>query len=260
MDFLKIFNLPLNASSHGHAVDMIIYLVHILMFVLFVGWGTFFIVTLFKFRNKKNPKASYTGITSHFTTWIEVGVVIVEVILLIGFSIPFWAKQVNAFPKRTDIIEVKVVAEQFAWNIHYSGPDGIFGKTSIQYFDKQSNPLRIDPNDPNGKDDITTINQLHLPIGKPAIIHLTSKDVIHSFSLPVMRVKQDVIPGMSIPTWFTPTKTGQFEIACAQLCGLGHYRMKGYLTIHSQEDFDQWLKDNASAGGKEDEGFDDFWN
>jgi len=259
MDILKLFNLPINASSHGHEVDMIIYLVHILMLILFIGWGIFFIVALFKFRKKKNPTANYTGVTSHFTTWIEWGIIIVEIILLIGFSIPFWAKQVNAFPKRTDVIEVRVVAEQFAWNIHYSGPDGIFGKTDVQFFDQQSNALGLDPNDVNGKDDITTINQLHLPIGKPAIIHLTSKDVIHSFSLPVMRVKQDIIPGMSIPTWFTPTKTGHFEIACAQLCGLGHYRMKGYLTIHSQDGFDQWIKDNAAAAG-DDEEYDDFWN
>jgi len=178
---------------------------------------------------------------------------------LLGFSIPFWAKQVNAFPKRTDVIEVRVVAEQFAWNVHYSGSDGIFGKSDVQFFNKQSNPLGLDPNDKNGKDDITTINQLHLPIGKPAIIHLTSKDVMHSFFLPVMRVKQDIIPGMSIPTWFTPTKTGNFEIACAQLCGLGHYRMKGYLTIHTQDEFDQWIKDRASSA-EDDEEYDDFWN
>jgi cytochrome c oxidase subunit 2 len=259
MDFLKLFNLPVNASSHGHEVDMIIYLVHILMIVLFVGWGVYFIVVLFKFRKKKNPKANYKGVTSHFTTWIEVGVVIIEAVLLLGFSIPFWAKQVNAFPKRTDVINVRIIAEQFAWNIHYPGRDGIFGKTNIEFFDKQSNPVGLDPNDPYGKDDITTINQLHFPIGKPAVIQLTSRDVMHSFSLPVMRVKQDVIPGMSIPTWFTPTKTGQFEIACAQLCGLGHYRMKGFLTIHTQEDYDAWVDEQSSsaAGGEE---YDDFWN
>jgi len=260
MDFISFFNLPTNASAHGHEVDMLIYLVHLLMLPLFVGWMIFFVIVLFRFRKSKNPTANYTGVTSHVTSWIEIGVVVIEVILLVGFSIPFWAKQVNAFPKRRDVVEVRVVAEQFAWNIHYPGPDGIFGKSDMKFFDKQSNPLGIDRNDPHGKDDITTINQLHLPIGKPAIIHLTSKDVIHSFSLPVMRVKQDVIPGMSISTWFTPTQTGQFEIACAQLCGLGHYRMKGYLTIHSQEEFDQWIEDQVAVGGEDGEEYDDFWN
>ena len=84
---------------------------------------------------------------------------------------------------------------------------------------------------------------------------------MHSFSIPVMRVKQDVIPGTEIPTWFTPTKTGQWEIACAQLCGLGHYRMRGFLTIHSQEDYANWLEEESAAlGGADGEEYDDFWN
>lgn len=260
MDFIKFFNLPLNASSHGHEVDMVIFLIHVLMIALFVGWAVFFVLVLFKFRKGKNPNASYKGVKSHITTWIEVGVIVFEAVLLIGFSIPFWNKQINKFPERTDVIEIRVVAEQFAWNMHYPGPDKIFGKADMKFFDKQSNPLGLDPNDPNRKDDITTINQLHLPIGKPAVIYLTSRDVIHSFYIPVMRVKQDVIPGMSIPTWFTPTKTGHFEIACAQLCGLGHYRMKGFLTVHSQEEFDEWIEEQASASSGDEGEYDDFWN
>ncbi len=259
MDIHKIMPLPLVASAHGHEVDMIIYLVHLLMFSLFLGWGVFFIFVIFKFQKKKNPKANYHGVHSHVSSVFEIIVVVVEAILLIGFSIPFWAKQVNVFPRRTDMIKIRVVAEQFAWNIHYPGKDGIFGKTDIKYFDRQSNPLGLDPKDPEAKDDIVTINQLHLPIGHPAVIYLSSKDVIHSFSIPVMRVKQDVIPGMVIPTWFTPTKTGNFEIACAQLCGLGHYRMKGYLTIHSEEDFNTWLASQASSA-EEESGGDEFWN
>jgi len=250
---------PIIASSHGHEIDFIIIIVHYVMFVLFIGWSAFFIVALLRFRKGKNPKADYVGVKSHMSTNLEIAMVVIEAVLLLGFSIPFWARQVNAFPNREDSIELRVVAEQFAWNIHYPGEDEAFGKTSLEYFDKQSNPLGLDPNDPNSKDDITTINQLHLPIGRPVIIHLTSKDVMHSFSLNVMRVKQDIIPGMSIPTWFTPTKTGQWEIACAQLCGLGHYRMKGYLTVHSQKEYDAWLEEEASSLGGDEE-YDDFWN
>ncbi len=257
MDLVKLFHLPIAASAHGGKVDLEIYLIHLLMFVLFLGWGIFFVVAVFKFRKGRSPKADYQGIRSHVSTFVAVGVAVIEAVLLLGVSLPFWNKQVNALPSRLDTIVVRVAAEQFAWNIHYPGADGIFGKTDVHFLDKQSNPLGIDPGDPHGKDDITTINQLHLPVGRPVIIHLTSRDVIHSFSLPVMRVKQDVIPGMMIPVWFTPTQTGHFEIACAQLCGLGHYRMKGYLTIHSQEEFDQWLKDRAPK----DKGAaaDDFW-
>jgi len=259
MDFHKFFPLPIVASSHGHEIDMMIILVHIFMLVLFVGWGLFFIFTLIRFNRRANPKADYVGVTSHVNSYLEIGVAVLETVLLVGFSIPFWATHVNAFPNRTDTIKVRINAEQFAWNVHYPGHDGVFGKTSLEFFDKQSNPMGLDPNDKDGKDDITTINQLHLPIGRPAIIHLTSRDVMHSFSLPVMRVKQDIIPGLSIPTWFTPTKTGKWEIACAQLCGLGHYRMRGFLTIHSEEAFQSWLDENSTSSGN-DEGYDDFWN
>lgn len=259
MDFGKLLFLPPVASAHGHEIDFIIYLVHILMLVLFVGWGIFFILAIYRFRQKKHPKADYHGVRSHVSSSIEAGVAIVEVILLIGFSIPFWARQVNAFPDRPDAHHVRVIAEQFAWNIHYPGPDGVFGRTDIKYFDKQSNPIGLDSNDPKGKDDVVTINQLHLPIGRPVIIHLSSKDVMHSFSLPVMRVKQDVMPGLSTTTWFIPTQTGNFEIACAQLCGLGHYRMKGFLTIQTQEEFNAWLQSQTSSS-QDESGGDDFWN
>lgn len=259
MDFTKIFGLPPLASAHGHEIDLLIYLIHGLMLVLFIGWGIFFIYTLIRFRKGNNPKANYEGVTNHTSSYIEVAVAVIEALLLIGFSIPFWAKQVNTFPTRSDKMEVKVVAEQFAWNVHYAGPDGKFGKADPKFFDKQSNPLALDRQDPDGKDDVVTINQLHLPIGRPVVIHLTSRDVIHSFSIPAMRVKQDVIPGMSIPMWFTPTKSGQYEIACAQLCGIGHYRMKGFVTVHSQEDFDKWLSEQVSANS-ESSGGDDFWN
>lgn len=259
MDFAKLLQLPINASSHGHEIDFMIVLIHIFMLILFVGWGVFFIIALFKFRARKGHSANYKGVQSHVSSYIEIAVVVFEAILLIGLSIPFWQKQINTFPKRDDIVKVNINAEQYAWNIHYPGPDGMFGKQSLEFFDKQANPMGLDPNDPFGKDDFTTINQLYLPIGKPAVINLTSRDVIHSFFIPVMRVKQDAIPGMSIPLWFTPTKTGKWEIACAQLCGIGHYNMKGYITVQSEEAFQSWY-DSQVPSEEEGAGFDDFWN
>ena len=260
MDLQKLFFLPENASAHGHEIDVMIYILHFLAFALFVGWGIYFIVALVKFNRRTNPKANYHGTTSHISTVIEVSVAVIEIILLVGFSIPFWAKQVNALPNRDDLVKVRVVAEQFAWNIHYPGKDGQFGKTDSKFIDQQSNPLGLDNSDPAAKDDITTINQLHLPIGHPAYIYLSTKDVIHSFKVPVMRVTQDAIPGMSIPLWFVPTKTGNFEIACAQLCGLGHYRMKGFLTIQTDEEFQSWLDEQASQTSDDSGSGDDFWN
>ena len=259
MDLRKLFFLPEDASLHGHEIDLLIYLVHLLMFVLFIGWAIYFIVVLIRFSKRKNPKANYHGVQNHMSSYIEAAVAVIETVLLIGFSIPFWVKQVNAFPERTDTVEIHLVAEQFAWNFHYPGQDGIFGKTDIKYFDKQANPLGLDPTDPHGKDDFTTINQLHLPIGRPAIIRLTSRDVIHCFSLPVMRVKQDIIPGIRIPVWFIPTKTGQFDIGCAQLCGIGHYRMRGYLTIHEESDYQKWSDEQAKAASASQGEGDSFW-
>ena len=108
--------------------------------------------------------------------------------------------------------------------------------------------------DPAAKDDIVTLGQLHLPVNKPVIVHLTTKDVIHSFSLPIMRVKQDIIPGMRISTWFEPTRTGDWQIACAQLCGNSHFKMKGILKVETQEEFDAWLIEKAPT-----EDDDDVW-
>lgn len=257
---MNLLGLPLNASAHGFEIDQMIYIIHGLMLVLFIGWGIFFIITLVRFNRRANPKADYHGVKNHVSSYIEVAVIVAEVILLVGFSIPFWAKKVNSFPNRPDTMEIRVVAEQFAWNIHYPGKDGKFGRTNPKLVDNQSNPIGLDIQDPNAKDDVTTVNQMHVPVGRPIVVHLSTKDVIHSFSIPVMRVKQDALSGMSIQTWFIPTKTGKWEIACAQLCGIGHYRMKGFITVHRQPDFDAWMAQQATAGGSSDSGEDSFWN
>jgi cytochrome c oxidase subunit II len=260
--------LPVAASAHAGEVDQTMILVHILMAVLFVGWIAFFLYALYRFRKSKNPVADYKGVTGRTSTYLEIAVAVVEAVLLVGFSIPLWAQRVKEFPEESTAVVVRVVGEQFAWNIHYPGPDGKFGKTDIKLIDLQTNPLGLDRSDPDAKDDITTVNQLHLPVGKPAIVKLSSKDVIHSFNLTEFRVKQDAIPGLVIPLWFIPTittddmrkKTGEddfvYEIACAQLCGLGHYSMRGYVTIDTPEQFQTWLDEE----GKKLTGEDAAWN
>ena len=137
---------------------------------------------------------------------------------------------------------VRVVGTQFAWNIQYPGPDGKFGRTDIKLVGSD-NPLGLDRSDPAAKDDITTINQLNLPVDRPVLVHLSSMDVIHSFGLYEMRVKQDAIPGIQIPVWFIPNRIGEYEIACSQLCGLGHFRMRGFVNIKTEADFQKWLAD-----------------
>ena len=248
---LELLNrwLPTNASEHGPGLDQMTALVHWLMAILFVGWGIFFVVTLLKFRAGRNPKASYTGVKSHLSTYAEAGVAIFEVVLLVGFAIPAWARWVTPHPADEDALVVRVVGEQFAWNVHYPGADGVFGQTAPELVDA-TNPVGLDGEDPFGADDVVTINQLHLPVDRAVTIRLSSKDVIHSFSLPTMRVKQDAIPGSEIPIHFKPVRANdgeKWEIACAQLCGLGHYRMRGFLTVHPPGGFESWMAEKTAA-------------
>jgi len=255
------------ASEHAHSIDFMLNLVHWFMLILFIAWTLFFISILWRFRRAKNPKASYLGFKGHHTTYAEVGVVIIEAILLLALAFPLWAKRVNEFPPEKDALEVRVIGEQFAWNIHYPGPDGKFGKRDLKLVNPD-NPVGLDRSDTAGQDDVVTMNQMHLPVNKDVIVHVGSKDVIHSFVVRQMRVCQDAIPGLSVPLWFKPTVTTaemrqrlgnekyDYEIMCAQLCGLGHYRMRGFVTVETQEQFDAWIAeqvkqaaDAAASGG-----------
>ncbi len=238
--------MPVGASAHAGELDRIMVLVHWLMLALFVGWSVFFVYVLLRFRRSRHPSAAYHGLRGRWSTWIEGGVLVAEVVLLAFFSIPFWSTQVDAEPPPEDgSTIVRVVAEQFAWNVHYPGPDGEFGPTAIGLVGPD-NPIGLDRRDARAKDDIVSINRMNLPVGKPVIVMLSTKDVIHSLGLPQMRVKQDAVPGIVQPVWFIPSRTGEWDIACSQLCGLGHYRMRARYAIQSQEEYDAWLKEEAT--------------
>ena len=243
---LNWLGMPVEASAHAGQIDTMIVLVHWLMLALFVGWGAFLVFVLYRFRRGANPAASYVGAKGKSAKVVEMAVALVEIVLLVAFAIPAWASRVAQFPTESEAVVVRVVAEQFAWNIHYAGPDGKFGKVDNTLI-SADNPIGLDRKDPDGKDDIVAPNQLHLPVNRPVLIRLSSKDVIHSFGLYEMRVKQDAIPGMVIPVTFTPTRVGEYEITCSQLCGLGHYRMRGFVTVQSQADFQAWLADQAKT-------------
>ena len=253
--------MPVDGSAHGAELDYLTGLLHWLMAVLFVGWGLYFIYVLFRFPAGANPRASYHGVKSHFSSYVEVGVVVAEVILLVAFAIPAWARWVTPHDPSDDPLIARVVGQQFAWNVHYPGADGVFGPTDPHLVDEATNPIGLDRSGAGARDDVVTINQLHLPVDRPVTLLLSTKDVIHSFSLPTMRVKQDAIPGMEIPVHFKPVlatpeesrfpacaaNKSCWEIACAQLCGLGHYRMRGYFMVHEQADFDAWMGEQIAA-------------
>lgn len=243
---LNLLGLPVQASTHAAELDHLTVLVHWLMAVLFVGWGVFFIFVLFRFRKGANPRADYHGAKGKLAKGIEIGVVVVEAVLLIFYAIPAWATRAGDFPSQNEAVVVRVVAEQFAWNVHYPGPDGKFGRTDVKLM-AADNPLGLDRRDQDAKDDIATINQLTLPVDRAALVRLSSKDVIHSFGLYEMRVKQDAVPGLEIPVWFVPSRIGDYEIACSQLCGLGHYRMRGFVNIKSEADYRNFLAEEAKS-------------
>jgi cytochrome c oxidase subunit 2 len=249
--FSKLLHLPVLASKNGKAVDELIIYIHWLMILLFIGWFAYFVYCLWRFRVARNPKADHVGARSHASTYIELVVAGVEAVLLVAFAIPMWsrASDVTKIPNAKDATQIQIVAQQFGWNARYAGKDGEFGKQSMTLV-KDDNLFGVDPADPKGKDDAVVYNDLHVPIGKPVIAYISSKDVIHSFKIIAMRVTQDAIPGMRIPTWFEPTVEGRYQINCAQLCGAGHYSMSGgFVTVESQEKYDQWLESKSKSGG-----------
>ncbi len=241
---------PPNASEHGYQIDHIIEFSHWFMGALFVGWSAFFIFVLLRFRKSKHPVADHQGVKSGISTHLEFSVVLIEAVLLIGFAIPLWAKRVNQFPDTKDAILIHAVGQQFNWNFHLPGPDGQFGRRDISLV-TNSNPVGLDSSDPSAKDDIVTLGEIHVPVNRPVIIELSSKDVIHNFALVNMRIAQDAIPGSIIPMWFKPIKTGTYEVICGQLCGLGHYSMKGTLVVDEPNEYQAWLKERVELSGNQ---------
>ena len=242
-----ILGMPELASKNGASVDALIVYVHWLMIALFIGWTGYFLYTLWRFRAARNPKADYEGVKNHASSYIELAVAGIEAVLLVGVAIPVWAKAVDKFPDAKESTVIYVMAQQYAWNVRYAGPDGVFGRQDMKFV-SDSNVFGVDPADPAGKDDIVTLNDIHVPVGKPVIVYVSSKDVIHSLKVVAMRVCQDAIPGLRIPCWFTPTTPGKYQINCAQLCGGGHSAMTGgFLTVESQADYDNWIKSKSAA-------------
>jgi len=248
MDFIRSFiesYLPPNYSAHGHHVDNLIVWTHYLMFVLFMGWGIYFIYVLFKFRASNNEKANYAGVTSHYSTYVEGGVILFEAFLIFALALPKWQDLKLDIDRPEDIpiaesiydlretflnIEgveqddigtffpegeinkdkqvIHVIAQAFNYNVHYPGPDGKFGPRHLHLVDDgEGEYIGLDWSHPDSKDDIVLLDELILEVGKPVLIYLTSKDVIHSFFLPEFRVKQDAIPGQRVAIFFTPEIT-----------------------------------------------------
>ena len=246
----KFFGISESFSAHGGQVDHLIDVVHWFMIVLFVFWTIFFLYCVVRFWHKNHPKASYNGIRSHFSSHLEVGVIIVEAVLLLGFAFPLWADRVDSWAnvQALNPVRVRVVGWQFGWTYHYPGADGKFGRVDPNLI-SGSNDLGIDYSDPNAHDDFTS-PILRLPVNQPAVLNISSKDVIHNYAILPMRIQQDAIPGREIPMWFTPIATVETYVVCAQLCGEGHANMVGTMEVVPQAQYDTWSKGQTEGALK----------
>jgi cytochrome c oxidase subunit II len=236
-----VLRLPFLASEHGGDIDSLLTYIHWLMFLLFFGWLVYFFYALARFRQSRQARADAVGLRSHVTGYLEIAVVVIEAVLLIGFSIPLWAKRVSGLPPEDEATVVRVMGRQFNWMAHYAGPDGVMGRQDPA-LSSASDPFGLDrKGDEAALDDVVVQGTIVVPVNRPVVFHVTSIDVIHSLAIKSMRICQDAIPGMSIPVWFTPVKEGDYMITCAQLCGNSHYGMFGTLRVVSQAEYDSWL-------------------
>lgn len=243
----KLLGIPESFSAHGGQVDHLLDVVHWFMIALFVGWTIFFFYCIFRFRQKSSPKASYTGVKSHLSSHLEVGVVIIEAVLLLGFAFPLWAERVDSWKEvqKLDPMRVRVVGWQFGWTYHYAGADGKFGRVDSALMSGVGD-IGLDLKDPNALDDFTS-PILKLPVNRAVVLNITSTDVIHNYSIVPMRIQQDAIPGREIPMWFTPTKPLETLVVCGQLCGENHANMSGTLEVVTTDDFETWFQGQTKA-------------
>ncbi|CAN5197687.1 hypothetical protein BH23VER1_BH23VER1_31420 [soil metagenome] len=240
-----LIGLPELASQHGEMVDHMMLVVTYFMAVLFIFWSCFLGYVLYRFHHRRSPKGNYHGIRSHWSSHIEIGVVIVEAILLLGFAFPLWALRTSDFPVGNDVVRLRAVGEQFAWHFHYPGQDGVFGRVD-KFLISPQNVLGLDPDDPNAADDVISKFDMSIPVRRDIVVSVTSKDVIHSLAIHSMRIQQDAIPGIDAHIWFNATKTGEWDIICSQLCGVGHSSMAAMLNVRTDEEFDEWLRNQPT--------------
>ena len=240
--------LPPLASEHGAGIDGILrYLLITVGALLVIGHLALgYFILRFGGQERVGPFRMPSARTERM--WSLVPVVILALVAeggVLVLGLPVWDKfYASAAPPES--VTVEVTAEQFAWNVRYSGPDGKFGPTDPKRI-TLNEPLGLDRSDPATKDDILVLNEMWAPLNMPVHIRLLSKDTLHSFFLPNFRVKQDAVPGMNIQFWFVPTKVGTFELACAELCGLGHFEMRGLFHVLPREEFQKWLSEQSPA-------------
>ena len=236
----SVWWLPRNVNMFGHDVDFLFYIILFLTGVAFIG--VFFAMILFLIQYRYRPGVA--AIRTHGNNALEVVWTTIPAFIFLALAIygnEQWSKMRRQTPP-ANALPVAVVGEQFGWNVRYPGPDGKLGQMVAAKISKE-NPFGIDVADPAGLDDFTTYNELVFPVGRPVRLYLGSKDVIHAFYVPEFRLYQDMVPGRVYDfVWLKAEATGNFQWACNQLCGQGHYKMFGKLSVVPELDYETWAK------------------
>lgn len=244
--FSKTWWMPAGASAAAAGIDRQFAITYALMGIVFLAAQLALGLFVWKYRDRQALKSHY----SHGDTGLELTWTILTAILFIGLNLAgakAWSEQrFQAAP--ANAVTVEVTGVQFAWYFRYPGPDNRFAKVNPADIDASAGneaALGVDTTDPAAKDDIV-VGTMVVPVDRDVQVMLRAQDVIHSFYVPSMRFKQDAVPGLIIPMHFRPTKVGDYEFACAELCGLGHYKMHGMLKVVSQADYDKWLAERLA--------------
>lgn len=235
----KYWWMPPPISEHGMRYDAQFTATLVVTGIIFFLAQAALGYAIFKFRDDGRRAVYSHGNNKMEAIWTTATGVLFVGLVVMGSQI--WAS-VHFTPAPADAMPIEVTAKQFAWSFRYAGPDGKFGKTDIKLInDAAGNPVGLDDSDPNGKDDVVS-SAIRVPAGKPILLTLIARDVIHNFFVRELRLKQDLVPGMTIPFHFQADKPGSYEVACSELCGLGHHQMRSTLEVVSQAEFDAWIQ------------------
>ena len=218
-------------------IDITVYITLWVTGIVFVAINAFMAYCVWRFRHKQGHKAVYEPENHKMEIWLSV-ITAIGVVLMLTPGLYYWAIFVNV-PE--DANDYEVLAQQWQWQYRYPGADGLLG-TADTSFVSESNPFGINPEDPNGQDDVVVNDpQMRLPVDQDAHFLFRSNDVLHNFTVPQFRVKMDLVPGLISYMWFTPTEVGTYDVLCEELCGIGHFIMRGQVVVETEEDFNAWL-------------------
>ena len=238
---------PELASHHGAGIDAMMNYLLVTTGALFLAGHV--VLGVLIWQGSRRRRVAHRQATPQAERRLSVALGVLMAVVaeggVLAIGIPVWGEYFMAVPP-DDAIVVEVTGTQFVWHARYPGPDGEFGRLRPELIDQTRNPIGVDTSDPRAADDIVWPGEVYAPVDRAIVIRLRSTDVIHSFFVPSLRVKQDAVPGMTPEILVVPTQEGTFDIACAELCGLGHYRMQGFFNVVSEAGFERWLQEQES--------------